>query len=77
MKNKVHVTIALGLDTDIEKVWDQIKQYGPRLTGRNSKYVIEFEGDAIEAMRIIEVVEREKDHKVIAHYESSAPFGPN
>lgn len=73
--NKVHLTATLGTDVDINKVWSKIKGFkGISLGGRNSRYAIDFDGDPYDALKLIEIIEEQRDHEIKAHYESCNIF---
>ena len=69
MKN-VHVEATVGVDTDIEALWNEIKHIKwCRLAGsRDSRYLITFDGGPLESIRFINKIEAVPDHSVEAHY---------
>lgn len=81
MDNLIKVGAAIKADANAEKVWEEVKKILKdvgtlRLHRSNSHYTIEFEGDAMEAIKMIELIEREPDHEIVAHYCSYSPIDP-
>lgn len=81
MNSRIKVGAAIKADANAEKVWEEVKKtledVGTlRLHRSSSHYTIEFEGNVMEAIRMIELVEREPDHEIVAHYYSYSPIDP-